>query len=318
MTMIPTIPILIKEKRRMSYTPKLKVQAPADSALPKDLADALTTAERVLAERDKLHGTLQRTHVRIPELLARKMTVQAELGRAEIEGKDTSAIREQRLTIESERLSAVAQREGSIQALLDQEGSLTAARDTLDVARQPYNADALRAFNARYVAGVAQLQRLWQEADALSGALRVEVAVPLPVKISGGPVPTVCGTGFPEYVPIKVERDLGPVTAPPAIDPAAKRTGACLDGLGAAINFSAGLRESLSRQRTGRPFDGKPIDFTATYRTVQPIRCLFDGLEFAPNTLVDVSLLGPIPLSRHLATKGIRLENGGGLKAVAA
>jgi hypothetical protein len=34
--------------------------------------------------------------------------------------------------------------------------------------------------------------------------------------------------------------------------------------------------------------------------------------------LVDVSLLGPIPLSRHLATKGIRLENGGGLKAVAA
>src|ERR1035438_9023223 len=113
-----------------TYTPKTRQpQAPAlAGALPKDLADALTTAERVLTEHDRVLATLQRTHTLIPELLARRAAVQS----------DARAAREQRLTVESERLSAVSQRQGAIEALLSQETELTAARDALNVGRQSY------------------------------------------------------------------------------------------------------------------------------------------------------------------------------------
>jgi hypothetical protein len=303
-----------------TYTPKTKPQPAAANtgALPKELNDALAAAERVLGEQDKLHATLQRTHVRIPELLARKMTVQAELGRAEIEGKDTSAIREQRLTVESERLSAVSQRAGSIEALLSQEPELTAARDALVTAKDQYAAGAVAEFRVKYDAAVLALQTAWATGDALASALRFPVEMPLPVKVSGGRRETVSGTAMPVFDPITISRVPGTDLQPVTIDPVAERVGGVLDRLDHAIVFAAGLRETQSRQHTGRIYGDRPVDFTATYRVNTPIRCLFDGLEFAPNTLVDVSLLGPIPLSRHLATKGIRLENGGGLKAVAA
>jgi hypothetical protein len=298
-----------------TYTPKTRQpQAPAlAGALPKDLADALTTAERVLGERDKLHGTLQRTHVRIPELLARKMTVQAELGRAEIEGKDTSAIREQRLTVESERLSAVAQREGSIGALLSQEPELTAARDTLNTARQPYIAGIVNAFSERYAAAVRQLQMLWQESDALAAALRSDVPAPLPVKVSGGPKFTPMGIGCPEFDPIKVERDLGPDASPPPIDATAARIGATLDRLDGAFNFAAGIRSALrmqsqlSMRTTSRGFDPSP---SAVYIVAESFVSHFDNLSFEPGTLVDVSLLGLVTLQRLTSTKKLRLVQG--------
>lgn len=299
-----------------TYTPKTKPQPAAANtgALPKELNDALAAAERVLGEQDKLHATLQRTHVRIPELLARKMTVQAELGRAEIEGKDTSAIREQRLTVESERLSAVSQREGSITALLAQEPELTAARVAVEQARAPYVAAAVSDFQRRYQLAIASVQTMWAEADALGAALRTKVDAELPIKISGGPVPTVCGTGFPVCDPIRVERIAGPDTAPPpAIDALAARIGATLDRLDGALNFAAGIRSALRMQSqlamraSTRGFDPSP---SAVYVVAERFVSHFDNLSFEPGTLVDVSLLGLVTLQRLTSTKKLRLVQG--------
>jgi hypothetical protein len=285
--------------------------------LPRDLAAALTTAERTLSEHDRLRGALSRTHELIPELLARRADAQSKLAAAEVSGTDAASIRDERLRIESERLSAVARRAGAIEGLLMQEPELRTTRDMLDTARQPYIAGIVNAFSERYAAAVRQLQMLWCESDSLAAALRSDVPAPLPVRFSGGQTPTVQGFGVPECQPVRLHRIVGPVTAPPPIDALAARIGGTLDRLDHAIVFAAGLRETQARQQTGRPYGHGPIDFTATYRVNTPIRSLFDGLEFAPGTLVDVSLLGPIPLSRHLATKGIRLENGGREKAAA-
>ena len=296
----------------MTYTPKTRPQPAAANtgALPKELNDALAAAERVLGERDKVHATLQRTHSRIPELLARKMTVQAELARAEVDGKATAAIHEQRLVIESERLSAVAQREGSIAALLDQESSLTAARDALVTAKDQYAAGAVAEFQRKYAAAVSALQTIWAEGDELGRALRCDVPMPLPVKVSGGPKPTLMGIGVPEFDPIRVERIAGPDASPPAIDAAAARIGATLDRLDGALNFAAGIRSAqhletqLAMRASSRGFDPSP---SAVYTVTESFISHFDNLEFRPGALVDISLVPLVSLQRLVMGKKLRL-----------
>jgi hypothetical protein len=286
--------------------------------LPKDLADALSRAEEALRDHDRVRAVLTRTHDAIPAALRVRAELQDQLAEAELNGKDTKVLRDRRLVTESERLSFVGQRQGAIQALLDGETGLTERRDVLVAEKDQYAAGAVAEFRVKYDAAILALQMAWATGDELARAMRCTVPMPLPIKVSGGRRETVSATAIPECDPIKVERVPGTDLQPVTIDPVAQRVGGTLDRLDHAIVFATGLRDTQSRQRTTRPYGDKPVDFTATYRTIQPIRCLFDGLEFAPNTLVDVSLLGPIPLSRHLATKTIRLENGGGLKAVAA
>jgi hypothetical protein len=298
-----------------TYTPSKskQPQAPADTrALPPALGAALADAERVLAERDKLHSALVRTHEQIPELLRRRADAQSKLAAAEVSGTDAASIRDERLRIESERLSAVERRAGAIEGLLMQEPELAAARDTLNTARKAYAAGAVEEFQHKYAAAVLALQTTWAEGAELARAMRCDVPMPLPIKVTGGPQQGL--HPWPaEPLPVKTERIMGDARAAPVkIDATAARIGGVLDRLDRAIVFASGLRETQSRQRTSRPYGDRPVDFAATYRTIQPIRCLFDGLEFAPGTLVDVSLLGPIALSRHLVTKGIRVENGGG------
>jgi hypothetical protein len=278
--------------------------------LPRDLAAALSRAEEALRDHDRVRAVLTRTHDAIPAALRVRAELQDRLAEAELNGKDTKLLRERRLVTESERLSFVGQRQGAIQALLDGETGLTERRDALVTAKDQYARKATEAFRVKYDAVIRAFQEVSAEGDALASALRFPVEMPLPVKVSGGRRETVSETAFPTYDPIRVERDLGPVTAPPAIDPAAKLIGGVLDKLESGINFANGIRAALhletqlAMRASTRGFDPSP---SAIYTVVEPFISHFDNLEFRPGTLIDTSLVPLVSLQRLVGTKKLRL-----------
>jgi hypothetical protein len=289
--------------------------------LPPALAAALTTAEQVLRDHDRVRTVLERTHTAIPEALARRMNLQAELAKAELNGGDTKVLREHRLVTESERLSLVSQRQGAVQALLDGETGLTERRGVLVAEKDQYARKATEAFRVKYDAVIRAFQEVSAEGDALASALRFPVEMPLPVKVSGGQRETVSGIGIPECDPIKVERVPGTDLQPVTIDPVAQRVGSALDKLDGALNFACGIRSALRMQSqlamrtTSRGFDPSP---SATYRVMTPFVSHFDGLTFEPGVLVDISLLGMVTLQRLVSTKKLHLVQGDVKAEVAA
>jgi hypothetical protein len=204
----------------------------------------------------------------------------------------------------------VSQRQGAIQALLDGETGLTERRDVLVAEKGRYAALAVAEFQRKYAAAILALQTAWATGDELGRALRCDVPMPLPVKVSGGPQPTVSGIGCPESLPIRVERIPGPVTAPPPIDALAARIGATLDRLDGALNFAAGIRSALhletqlSMRASSRGFDPSP---SAVYTVTESFISHFDNLEFRPGMLVDVSVVPLVSLQRLVMGKKLRL-----------
>jgi hypothetical protein len=276
--------------------------------LPPALADALTAAEQVLRDHDRVRAVLIRTHDAIPAALRVRAELQDQLAEAELNGKDTKVLRERRLVTESERLSFVGQRQGAIQALLDGETGLTERRDVLVAEKDQYARKATEAFRVKYDAAVLALQTAWATGDELARAMRCDVPMPLPVRATGGPVPTISGIGCPESEPVRLHRVPGPDSAPPPIDAVAARIGATLDRLGTAIDLANGLRAALRMQSQAQMRESlRGWNPAGAYVVVREFICHTDGLPFLPNQIIDASLLGLVSLQRAVASKSVRL-----------
>ena len=251
-------------------TPKIPI-----AALPAE-ADALTRF-------DQLHSTLSATHEEIPQLLAGAMTLRRQLGLAEAEGRDASALRESLAEAEGGRESAARKRAACIDAIMQLEPALQSERAGVEKRRQAYATHALAQFRERYDGLVSELQGLWETGRALGIALRCEVPMPLPVKLMTSPV-----DGVARAMPVRSG------DAPP-LDEEAQQLGEALDRVDGALSLCNAIRQSAvledrhSRLATSRSMGAG--EYGGLYKVLAPFQCQVDGLEFLPGQLLDGSLI---------------------------
>ena len=224
----------------MSYTPKLKVQAPADSALPPALAAALERADELLNERNRTFRIVTEAHHLYPVLLRTCAERQVELGAAELTSNRNAidAARDALVKAEAERKHCLSRRNGGLEFLIGQERVLLQAQESLDSGRGAYTQSAVAEFSTRYTATVELFKAMLAEADALGNALRVNVPTPPPYQIEGGERPDVhpwpADWTTPKLAPI-------PSATPPTVtlSPDVAKVARVLDGLATALVYIA-------------------------------------------------------------------------------
>jgi hypothetical protein len=266
---------------------------------------ALSVAESVLTERDQTFATLQASHSLIPALLKQRADADAALGEVERTGDgDLQQARDRLAGIEQQLQIARRSRHSSIAALTgDHDQKCRSAAAVLEEARGPFVSAAVDDLRRRYADAVRALRLLWREQDVLSGAARVEIDLPLPVKVTGGVPPPSYDWWPRETLPLSVTRDTGDDTAqaaPIPIDPLMARCGAAMDRLSDAQKVAGGLRGAMSREQELSRDHVAMVGFNphATYRTLRPFMNHFDSLEHQPGDIVDSGLTGVGALSR--------------------
>jgi hypothetical protein len=248
---------------------------------------------------------LRATHASIPAALASEQRLKIELGTAEVGGGDVTAEKARLAAVSSGRESDVRRRCASAQELSALEPDLTAARQSVETARERFAADVVAEFRQRYAAQLAVLQQLQTEGRALSQALRV-------------PVPLSAVPAAPPAVPL-LESFREALRPPTGVE----RIGSTLDRLDSAGAICGGIRASRALDsrfiRMQELDNGATGNVTGVFRVMKPTRCQFDGLEFAPGTLVDASLFGgPGSLRRAVTARFVRLVSDATAADVAA
>ena len=307
---IPTIPILIKEKSRMSYTPKTRQPQPAaaeTAALSPALAAALERADELLAERNRTYAMVVETHYLYPDLLRQRADAQAALNAAELHGNPATlqAARAKFAEVETEARHALSRRNGGLEFLIGQERVLLQAQESLDSARGTYTQSAVAAFSTRYAATVELFKTILAEADALGNALRVNVPTPPPYQIEGGERPNVhpwpADWTTPKLAPI-------PSVTPPTVtlSPDVAKVGQALDGLASALRYVGGLAQH--RRLEGQPpraTSHSNPDPAAVYIAQKDLTLHSDGLPITAGTWIDAPFMGFNTLARHRSVKSI-------------
>lgn len=284
--------------------------------LPADLEQAVEQAEELLVERGNALAVLSKSHSEIPRLLDARLQLQGELGEVETRGEDSTSRRKRLSEIETALNTQRRMRSACIEQLVRQESDLDVSRARVESTRAGYGQQAIAELRRRYDAKVEGLQALWSEGDALAAALGVPVDLPLPVRVTGGPQPSM--HPWPaEPLPVKVERVLGDA-ALVTIDGNAARIGRVVDGLNKALAHCGGIRSTLLREgRLGTLTTGRAFDPQGIFRVAKPFVNHLDSMQHQPGELVDSSLLGVVTLQRLAATKAVMLVTAGPAGAAA-
>jgi hypothetical protein len=255
----------------------------------------MTTIEPAVEEFDplmqfeKLREVLTWSHNQIPALLQRRRELESELGM-----RESAELRKQFADVESERQSAVRRRAAAIDGIVQLEEPLRAERALIEADREARAAEAVEKFMERFNDGVAALQRLWQEGEALGRILRVTIPMALPAKVVVSPVDAVAR--------IEVVRSTDAL--PTAVDAQAAKLGARLDELDAGLARIAAVKQS--RETDARHFQLSRLrrtqgEFHETFVVVREgVMCLADGLAFPVGSLLDHTLVGHGGLGRLL------------------
>jgi hypothetical protein len=249
-----------------------------------------------LSEFDRLREALAMTHTEIPALLATELLLGRELGLAEARADSdvVGGLRAQLSEAQTQRASAVRRRAATVDGIVALEAPLRAARIAVEAERQAYAVEAVRAFEARYSAAVVALQTLWAEGEALGRALKVQVDMPLPVRIVTSRI-----DGSVKALPLRSD-----LVTP--VDSESAKLAAKIDSLdGALVRIGAitQAKELDLRHHRLASDRGTKTEYTGTYRVLLPFGCQTDGLEFTIGQLVDGSLLGPGTMYRLMAGK---------------
>ena len=267
---------------------------PTSENLPADLSAALAAADGVLAKHDRLRAILADTHVSIPRCLADERRLSAELGAAEVGGGDIAALKARLATVSSGRATDVRRRQAAAAGILTMESELVSARESVNASRESYATQVIATFHQKYAEALAVLKTLQVEGAELSKSLRTFVHLPT--------VPTK-----PPAVPL-LESFRDALRPPSAVE----RIGATLDRLDSASALAGGIHASRTLDsrfiRMQELDNGATGNVTGVFRVMKPIRCQFDGLEFAPGTILDASLFGgPGSLRRAVTARFVRL-----------
>jgi hypothetical protein len=242
-------------------------------------------ADDALARFGRLREVLIATHTEIPRLLARQRELDRELGLSE-----NGELRQQLNETVAERENAARRRSAAIATILELGPALESERSRAAGALQAHAAEAIREFQTRYRSAVLALQTLWAEGEALSRALRSEVPVPLPVRVTTSPISGVARAQA-------IRADVGDV----AVDPVAAKLAARLDAVVGALALCNGIRDvRVADVRHHRlALDrGTQTEFNGIYSVAMSFVCPMDGLEFPVGVLVDASLISHSGLAR--------------------
>ncbi len=266
---------------------------------------ALTNAEAVLEGWNLLQLALAKTHAELPALLEQREACRDAVGCAQLENRNIEDARSRLADVERQYAEGTATRSAILGRLIGQRSALEAARASVDAARAEYAQHAVESFQERYRAAVRALQLLWQEGDALSVALRIEVPAPMPCRLTGvvrSAYGWVSGDARLERVPGGVIRAL---TSAVVIDPHAALYGRLLDRFEKAAGFISGVM--AARQPKALLRDVRGFDPNGVYIVAKEFVCHIDARPFTPGMLVDAGLVGSAgTLQRLLAARMVR------------
>jgi hypothetical protein len=263
----------------------------------------------VLERFDPLDRALRESHDSIPFALMTERVLAAQIGTAEIAGKDANGLRAKLADVAVRREADARKRGAAADAILGLEGELRAAREDLDRRRQGMAAEITREFLARHDTALHALQVLQAEGTALAHILGIPVPMQIPAKIT---------TGWHDGV-TRMEPAPPPgatVTLPPDLRALLEEC-AKVDG---AISRCAGIRagketdQRFFRIAQGR---GQGTEFRGVYRVAREFSCHLDGMPFPVGVLVDASLIGIGMLARLNTSRSIRPVEVGAAEAAA-
>ena len=260
--------------------------------IPAALHEALAAAEVTLKARDGVYSVLVASHDDIPRLLRDRESLQAEIARDEVVSGGAGQQLKARMTECDSRLEEWRRkRRGAASVLLSDDrcgqAALLRARDAVTAARTAYTQAIVAEHRRKYDQAVEALQALWAAGDQLAAALRTEVPLPLPARVSDHPVRSG-----------QIERVPGPATVPAALPPGALRVRETLDRLDGALSVCGGIARVhelsgiLGRRQSIGLSESVMADTGGVFLVVDNIRNGVDQMEHARGDLVDAELLG--------------------------
>jgi len=278
--------------------------------LPHDLSNAITAAQSTLLRAEKLAEVMRATGTEISSALAEERQLNAELGRAEIDGGAIKTLHDRLNVIVSERAAAGRRRSAASEALLHADAELTEARQTLDRARQLYATGVIAEFTARWQAACDVLAGLRAEAESLSRALGVPVPTPPPYVAGTNRI-----TDRPELRPVAA----GGLIEPPPLPPALAVVAGVLDRIDSARGLSQSVRQGAQLTQSyfalARERGGMKAEMAGIFEVTREFE-LF-GTTFTIGMLVDRTVLCGEGMLQRFWT-GRRVEPVSVLRAVAA
>jgi hypothetical protein len=268
-------------------------------SLPRDLANAVTSASSALVRTEKLSATLAEQGLSYCAALAEERRLTGELGRVEIEGGDTSEICA-RQTASAEQGAANGRRiAAAANGLLHADAELTESRTMLDRARSLYATGVIAEFTERCRQVSDMLAALRLEGEQLSRALGMTVTPPAPYTAQTNRI-----TGAPEVRPVAPSGPIQPQPLPEAL--------IVVSGIFDRLDSMRGLSQSIRRANeqtahyfaTSRERDNRS-EFAGVFVVVKPFEIF--GITFTAGMLVDrVVLLGEGTLALMAKGRNVR------------
>jgi hypothetical protein len=240
-----------------------------------------------LKEFAKLRGILQESHVRIPELLQTELDLGRALGKAEVEGTDSTALRKQLDETRSARDLAQTRRRAACDALVEFEQPLRSERTRIERLRSERVQAVTKDFEARFRTAYEQFQLLWSEGEALK-AMGASPFMPFPghVKFSYD------GSSHVEVVKGDVK---------PSLDPEIERLTQQIERIDANLTVVGGVQQARAIDERSYYIDRQrraPAPQYDLFRVTRRLHCLIDNSWFEVGTLVNAALLGSGNLKR--------------------
>jgi hypothetical protein len=269
-----------------------------NGGLPGALADAIASAEMMLKARDGVVAVLHKTHDDIPRMLAERMSLQAELARAEATNGDVTTLAARLVSVDAQLEESRRKRRGSIGVLLNDQkvgaAELLKAKEAIAEARIEFGESQIAEFRRALDEATARLQQLWQYGDALAAALGR--SIPTSSVIRAAEVERARGPDVAITLPAPIER-LGEVSS---------RLDSAL-----ALNQSITRSKGFDMRRDKLQAIGSTSamqDTSGVFQVVAPagVVCGLDLLRFEQGSLVDADLIGPGPLQRLLVARAVR------------
>ncbi len=159
----------------------------ASDELPPALATALSDAEEMLTQRDRVYSVMRETHDSVPKLHRERLTAEIRAAQAEVNGSNPQA-KDHLTQIETRLADAKRKRNGAVMALMTDpafgKAVLDKARNAIVEAQREYAEATIAEFQSRLEVHVAELQRLWRWGDELATALGVPIPMPVPAVVS--------------------------------------------------------------------------------------------------------------------------------------